>query len=167
MTGGLWENGPMAETRAIQYLEQQGVSFALRAYAAPPDGSMSYGEAVAGALGVDPARVFKTLIATVDGAPLVGIVPVSGPLSMKGLARAAGGKRAEMAEARDAERLTGYVVGGISPFGRKRRLPVYLDRTALEHETIFVSAGRRGLQLEIAPSLLIDLLDASTAPIAG
>ena len=109
--------------------------------------------------------MFKTLVASVDGRHAVAIVPVDHQLSLKALARAAGGKRAHMAEARDAERLTGYVVGGLSPFGQKKRLPVFADQSAFEHGTVFVSGGQRGIQLEIAPALLQTLTAATPAPL--
>ncbi len=153
-------------TPAVQILEDAGVEYALREYTAAAGGA-SYGEAAADALGVDRERVFKTLIAFVDGAPVVAAVPVSGTLSLKRLAKAVGGKSAVMADPADAERLTGYVVGGISPFGQRRRLPVYVDSTVVDHGTILVSAGHRGLQLEVAPSDLIAILDAHIASIGA
>jgi Cys-tRNA(Pro)/Cys-tRNA(Cys) deacylase len=127
-----------------------------------------YGMAAAIALGVEPERVFKTLIATVDDSiHVVGIVPVSGQLSLKDLAAATGGKRAEMCPVDVAQRLTGYVVGGISPFGQKKALPIVIDETCVLFDTIFVSGGRRGLDIEIAPDDLIATLGATVAPIAG
>ena len=146
-------------TPAVRVLEQSDTAFELHAYEAD-GGDRTFGEAVAAALGVEPQRVFKTLIATIDGAPVVGIVPVSGNLSMRKLARAAGGKRAAMVDPAAAQRITGYVVGGISPLGQRRRLATYLDVAAIDHNTIFVSAGRRGLQAELAPDDLIALTDA-------
>jgi Cys-tRNA(Pro)/Cys-tRNA(Cys) deacylase len=156
----------IAKTRGLQVLEDSGVPHRAHTYQ-PAETEPSYGEAVAQALGVDPLRVFKTLIAAVDGAPVVGIVPVSGQLSLKGLAAAAGAKKAEMVSAADAERLTGYVIGRISPFGQKRRLPTYIDGSAEGFETIYVSAGMRGLQVELGPDDLIRVLAATSAPIAG
>lgn len=153
-------------TRAVDVLTRAGVPFVVHEYDIT-NSDLSYGEAAAASLGVDPARVFKTLVATVDGSPVVGIVPVSGQLSLKRLARAAGGKRAEMADPAAAERLTGYVVGGISPFGQTRRLPVFIDTSTVGHETIYVSAGRRGLQVEVAPDDLIALTSAIGADISG
>lgn len=152
-------------TPATTALARAGVSHRLHEYTLTEDGD-SYGEAVAAALGVDPARLFKTLIAEVDGKPVVGIVPVSGRLSTKALARAAGGKRARLADGATAERLTGYVVGGISPFGRKRGLPVFVDRSVTDFETVFVSAGMRGLQVEIDPQAFSNLLAASLHDLA-
>ena len=156
----------MSGTPAITALERSGVWFTEHAYAVGDSGAETFGAAVADALGVSRARVFKTLVATVDGDPVVAIVPVSATLSTKALAGARGGKRAAMADPGDAERLTGYVVGGISPFGRRRRLPVVADDSVLEHETVFVSAGRRGLQVEVAPADLLALTGAVTAAIA-
>ena len=127
----------------------------------------SYGLEAASALGLDPARVFKTLVASVDGRLVVAIVPVTGELSLKALARAVGGSRAAMADRGDAERATGYVAGGISPIGQRRRLPTVLDETALRHATVFVSAGRRGLDLEIAPTDLVAVTGATTAALAA
>ncbi|MEN8239836.1 MAG: Cys-tRNA(Pro) deacylase [Actinomycetota bacterium] len=151
-------------TQAIRMLEQSGVAFTLHEYTTG-GGDRSFGEAVAEELEVDPDRVFKTLVASVDGSPVVAIVPVSGHLSMKKLARAARGKHAAMTEPADAQRLTGYVVGGISPFGQRRSMPTYLDVSASGYATILVSAGRRGLQVEVAPDDLIALVDATTAEI--
>lgn len=151
-------------TPAVQVLERAGVAFAVHEYELVEIAD-TYGEAVAAQLGVAPDRLFKTLLASVDEKPVVAIVPVAGRLSLKALARAAGGKRAEMIAPADAERLTGYVTGGISPFGQKRRLPTFVDVTIDGHETVFCSGGRRGLQLEVAPEVLVDLLRAQTAPL--
>ena len=141
----------------------------LHEYAHDPSGharGQSYGLEAASALGLDPARVFKTLVASVDGRLAVAVVPVTGELDLKALARTVGGSRATMAERRDAERATGYVTGGISPLGQKRRLPTVLDESAQRHPTVFVSAGRRGLELEIAPADLIEVTGATTARVA-
>lgn len=127
----------------------------------------SYGLEAATLLGHDPRRVFKTLLASVDGALHVAVVPVAGSLDLKGLAAAVGGKRAAMADPVLAERTTGYVRGGISPLGQRKRLPTVLDETALAHPTIFVSAGRRGLEVELAPRALAELTAARIAPIAA
>ena len=121
----------------------------------------TYGESVAATLGVPPQRLFKTLVAEVDGRQVVAIVPTHLRLGLKALAAAAGGKKAQMADPADAERLTGYVTGGISPFGQKRRMPVFVDASISGHATVFVSGGRRGLQVEVAPADLIALLEAS------
>ncbi|HSL59180.1 MAG TPA: Cys-tRNA(Pro) deacylase [Acidimicrobiales bacterium] len=130
----------------------------------PGDGG--YGVAVAAALGVDPARVLKTLVADVDGELAVGVVPVAQSLDLKALAVALGRKRAAMADPTRAERATGYVRGGISPLGQRRRLPTVVDASVGSHPTVYVSAGRRGLELELAPADLVRLLDATTADIA-
>lgn len=153
-----------APTPAVAQLDNAGVLHRLHPYELDDGaGTETYGESVAAVLGVDPARLFKTLVAEVDERPCVAIVPVSTRLSTKALARAAGGKRAALAGPDAAERLTGYVTGGISPFGRRRRLPVFVDETIELHPTVFVSAGRRGLQVEIAPADLVGLLEAAVA----
>ena len=120
----------------------------------------SFGAEAAAALGVDPARVFKTLLASLDGSLVVAVVPVSGRLDLKALARALGGSKAVMAEVAAAERATGYVAGGISPVGQKRPHPTVVDATALDHETVLVSGGRRGLDLELAPADLVAITGA-------
>ena len=152
-------------TPATTLLARKGVGFTLHPYEVDPR-APSYGEAAAAALGVDPARVFKTLVAAVDGRLVVGVVPVSSMLDLRALAAAAGGRRAVMAEESAAERATGYVVGGISPLGQRSRLPTVIDSSAGAWPTIYVSAGRRGLQVELAPADLIRLTDASSSPIA-
>lgn len=153
-------------TRAIEYLQRAGVEFVVHEYEVGETG-VSYGEAVAAALEVPPERLLKTLVILVDGRPIVGIVPVAGRLSLRKLARAAGGKRAAMADGQDAQRLTGYVVGGISPIGQRRRLPMIIDAGVRSYSTVFVSAGRRGLQLELKPDDLIETTGATVADIAG
>jgi Cys-tRNA(Pro)/Cys-tRNA(Cys) deacylase len=153
----------MSATPATAALQRAGVAFTPHEYGPVEETEATYGETIAAVLGVDPRRVFKTLVAMADGRPAVAVVPVSGHLSMKALARARGAKRAEMAAPAEAERLTGYVVGGISPFGQKRRLPVVVDRSLLGHPTVFVSGGRRGLQVEVAPGDLVAVLGAVTA----
>ncbi|WP_213452785.1 Cys-tRNA(Pro) deacylase [Rhizomonospora bruguierae] len=152
-------------TPATALLTKQKVSFTAHTYRVDPRAA-SYGEAAAEALGVHPGRLFKTLVATVDGRLCVGIVPVAATLNLKALATALGGKRAAMAEPAAAERATGYVTGGISPFGQRTRLPSALDASANEWPTIYVSGGRRGLQVEVAPADLIRLTSAAVAPIA-
>ena len=151
-------------TPATVALTRAGISFTLHEYDHDPRAE-SFGLEAAEALDLDPARVLKTLMATVDGRLAVAVVPVSGQLDLKALARALGGSRAAMAERAAAERATGYVVGGISPVGQRRRHPTVLDASALEHPTVFVSAGRRGLDLEIAPADLVRVTDATTAPV--
>ncbi len=153
-------------TRATQELIRLGIAHKVHPYAHDP-ASASYGEEAAAALGVAPERVFKTLVASVDGALTVAVVPVSGQLSLKALADAAGGKRAEMARPADAERATGYVTGGISPIAQRRRLPVFVDATAQSHPSVFCSAGQRGLQVELAPGDLVLATGAVIAPLAA
>lgn len=127
----------------------------------------SYGLEAAEQLGVDPAGVFKTLVAEVDGRLTVAVVPVAARLDLKALAAAAGGRKAVMAEAADAERATGYVVGGISPLGHRKRLPVFLDESMQNRPMVLVSGGRRGLELELAPGDLALLAGGIFAPLTG
>jgi Cys-tRNA(Pro)/Cys-tRNA(Cys) deacylase len=129
--------------------------------------SASYGTEASEVLGVPAERVFKTLVAEVDGRLTVGVVPVAGQLDLKALAAAAGGKKAKMADVAAAERATGYVAGGISPLGHRKRLPVVIDSSVEGFDTIFCSGGRRGLEIEVAPTDLIELAQATVAPIAG
>ncbi|TGZ18657.1 Cys-tRNA(Pro)/Cys-tRNA(Cys) deacylase [Streptomyces sp. S816] len=151
-------------TPATVALNAAGVEFTVHAYDHDPS-HPSYGEEAAEAMGVSPDRVFKTLVADVDGNLVVGVVPVAGTLDLKALASAVGGKRAAMADPALAERTTGYVRGGISPLGQRKRLPTVLDDSALAHTTICVSAGRRGLEVELAPGDLAELTGAVSAPI--
>ena len=151
-------------TPATVALTAAGVAFEVRAYDHDPR-STSYGTEAAEALGADPARVFKTILASLDGKLVVGIVPVSGHLDLKALARALGGSKAVMAEVAAAERATGYVAGGISPIGQKRSHPTVLDESALGHETILVSGGRRGFDIELSPRDLVAVTGAVTATI--
>ncbi|WP_020623039.1 Cys-tRNA(Pro) deacylase [Pseudonocardia sp. ICBG1142] len=151
-------------TPATALLSKRGVAHELHTYT-HHDGA-GYGEEAAAVMGQDPRRVFKTLVALVDGTMTVGIVPVSAQLDLKALAAAAGGKKAVMADVADAERTTGYVAGGISPLGQRRRLPTVLDVSAQEHPTVFCSGGRRGLEIELAPADLVALTGAVVAPIA-
>ena len=141
----------------------------LRGYEHDPlarDRGLSYGQEAALALGVNPRQVLKTLLADVDGRPTVAVVPVDGSLDLKALAAAVGGKRASLADPAAAERVTGYVVGGISPLGQRRRLPTVVDESALAWATVLVSAGRRGLDVELAPADLVRLTGAVTAAVA-
>lgn len=126
----------------------------------------SFGMEAAEALGLPPEQVFKTLLCAIDGAPHVALVPVTGQLNLKRTAAAVGGRRAEMMQVTAAERLTGYIAGGISPFGQKKRLPTVVDETAMLFDTIYVSGGRRGLDIGIAPQDLITVLGAAVADIA-
>ncbi|WP_134766374.1 Cys-tRNA(Pro) deacylase [Nocardioides sp. 1609] len=151
-------------TPATVALTAAGIDFVLREYHHDPRAE-SYGSEAAEALGVEPARVYKTLLADVDGRLVVGVVPVTGQLDLKALARAAGGRKAQMADPAAAERATGYVVGGISPIGQKRAHPTVVDAGALDHDTVLVSGGRRGLDLELAPADLVAVTGATTAPI--
>lgn len=152
-------------TPALDVLKSSGAEYVVRAYEHDPRAA-SYGLEAAEALGVDPARVFKTLMADADGRLVVAVIPVSARLDLKALARELGARRAAMAEAAAAQRATGYVVGGISPLGQKRRHRTVVDESALEQATILVSAGRRGLDVELAPADLISLTSATAAPIA-
>ena len=153
------------KTPATRAADRAGVEHKVHAYEHDPAHG-SYGEEAAAALGIDPARVFKTLVVAVDGALSLAVVPVGNQLDLKALASALGGKRAAMADPRDAERATGYVLGGISPLGPRTALPTVVDASALAFETVFVSAGRRGLEIELAPSDLVAVTRATTAGIA-
>jgi Cys-tRNA(Pro)/Cys-tRNA(Cys) deacylase len=159
-------------TRAIEAVQRAGIEHAVHEYAVrEPAGReratrAAYGDDAAAALGVDPRRIHKTLVAAVDGQLVVAIVPVAGELDLKALADAVGGRRASMADVAEAERATGYVRGGISPLGQRRSLPTVVDGGAIGWPTIYVSAGRRGLQLEIAPADLVRLTGARVVPIA-
>ena len=153
-------------TPATVALTAAGIEHTVHAYLHDPR-STSYGLEAADALGLDPARVHKTLMASVDGRLTVAIVPVSGQLDLKALARAVGGSRAVMAGSAVAQRVTGYVVGGISPIGQRRPHPTVLDERALAWPTVFVSGGKRGLDVELAPADLVLITDAITAPIGG
>jgi Cys-tRNA(Pro)/Cys-tRNA(Cys) deacylase len=151
----------VASTPAVAAAEKAGIEFSLRAYDHDP-GAESYGLEAAEKLGVDPVRIFKTLVVSVDGALEVACVPVAAQLDLKAL-----GKRARMADRAQAERATGYVQGGISPLGQRKKLPTHLDASALDHERIMVSAGRRGLQIELSPDDLVLLTDARVHRVAG
>ncbi|GGT95418.1 Cys-tRNA(Pro) deacylase [Streptomyces violascens] len=151
-------------TPATVALVNAGTAFTVHAYEHDPS-SASYGDEAAQALGVTPDRVFKTLVADVDGELTVAVVPVAGSLDLKALASAVGGKRAAMADPAAAERTTGYVRGGISPLGQRKRLRTVLDDSASAHATICVSAGRRGLEVELSPADLAALTGALLAPI--
>jgi Cys-tRNA(Pro)/Cys-tRNA(Cys) deacylase len=153
-------------TPATALLSKQRVAFTLHTYEVDAH-QPAYGEAVAAALGVDPAHVYKTLVATVDGRLAVGVVPVAATLDLKAFAAALGGKKAAMAQPAAAERATGYVTGGISPFGQRSRLPIAVDASAADLAEMYVSAGRRGLQVSVAPDDLVRLTGAVVAPIAG
>lgn len=159
----------MSRTPATTALERAGVAHVLRVYGHDEAASaeVGYGLEAARALGVDPARVFKTLVVDVDGSLVVAVVPVTGRLDLKAVAAAAGGKRATMADPGAAQRATGYVVGGISPFGQRRRLATVVDASATDLDTILVSAGRRGLDVELAPADVVRVTGAVTAAITA
>lgn len=150
-------------TPATIALEKAKIPFTLHEYPHDPK-APSYGLEASDALGVPPEQVFKTLVAAVDGKLTVGVVPVNRQLDLKALAAAAGGKKAVMADISAAERATGYVAGGISPVGQKRRLPVFVDESVTSFGEIFCSAGRRGLEISLAPA---DLIRCAGAAIAG
>jgi Cys-tRNA(Pro)/Cys-tRNA(Cys) deacylase len=152
-------------TRATELLTRRGIPYSVHRYEHDPQYG-SYGLAASAALGVEPERVFKTLIAEVDEQLTVAVVPVAGILDLKALAGAVGGKKARMADPATAERATGYVTGGISPLGQRRRLPVVIDSTALDFGTVYCSGGQRGLEIELAPADLARAAGAVVAPIA-
>ena len=155
-----------APTPAIAALTRAKIAHTLHPYHHDP-ATTAFGDEVVQALGWPPERVFKTLVAAVDGKLTVGIVPVSSQLDLKALAAAAGGKKAVMAPVADAERSSGYVAGGISPLGQRKALPTVIDRTATDFHTIMISAGKRGLQVELSPDDLATLTRAILAPIAS
>lgn len=150
-------------TPAVNALRKTPHTFLLHEYTHDP-AAHSYGLEAADALQLDPARVFKTLLVMLDANPrqmAVGILPVTHSLDMKAIAKGLGVKKAEMADPKQAERMTGYVLGGISPLGQKKRLPTLLDESALGFETVFVSGGRRGLEIELSPASLVQLCSAA------
>lgn len=157
---------PAQQTPATVALRRAGVEFTLHEYH-HAEGTTRYGEEAVAALGVDPFRVFKTLVARVDDRLAVGLVPVPATLDLKALAAALGGKRGALADPATATRVTGYVLGGISPLGQRRRLPTVLDSSAAGFETVYVSAGRRGLQVELAADDLRRLLDGVSADLVA
>lgn len=152
-------------TPATLALDAAGIAFDPRAYEHDPRAA-SYGLEAAEALGVEPARVFKTLVVDLDGELCVGVVPVDRQLDLKAVAAALGGRKARMAEVAAAERTTGYVAGGISPVGQKKRLRTVVDATAAEHATVLVSGGRRGFDVELAPGDLVAVTGAVLAPVS-
>lgn len=152
-------------TPAVTAAARARLEFSVHRYEHDPDDD-DYADEAAEALGVDPDRLFKTLVAMLDGRPVVAVVPASRRLDLKALATALGGKKAVMAHPGEAERATGYLVGGISPLGQKRVLPTVIDRSAERWGTIFVSAGQRGLELELPPGELLRAVGALGAPIA-
>jgi Cys-tRNA(Pro)/Cys-tRNA(Cys) deacylase len=153
-------------TPAIKLLQQHKIPHTVREYEHDP-AAESFGREAAAKLGVTEARVFKTLVVTLDGKELaVGVIPVSALLSMKAFARAAGGKKADMAAPKDVERTTGYVLGGVSPLGQKKKLKTVIDASALQFPTVYISGGRRGLDIELSPQQLATLLNAAFAEIS-
>lgn len=152
-------------TPAIRQAKAAGIELTVHEF--DHGATRGFGAEAVAALGLDPERVFKTLVARLDGSrPVVVVLPVAGSLDLKALAAAAGARRAEMAPPREAERVTGYHRGGISPLGPRRRLPTFLDRSALAFETIYVSGGRRGLEIELAPSALERACEARLVDVA-
>jgi Cys-tRNA(Pro)/Cys-tRNA(Cys) deacylase len=155
-----------AVTPAVNALEAAGIAFTVHEYDHDPL-SRSFGLEAATALGLDPDQVFKTLLVTADGEQAVGIVPVSCSLSLKALGAALGRKRVEMCDPAVAQRVTGYVLGGISPFGQRSQLPTVIDETCELFDVVYVSGGRRGLDVGVAPADLVALLGAVTADLTA
>jgi len=153
-------------TRATQALSKAGVSFTVHTYDYDP-GAERVGLQAAEALGEAPSRVLKTLMAEVDGKPVCVIVPSDEEVSMKKLASAFGGKSASMMKPADAERLTGFVVGGISPFGQKKQVPTAIEEAALAHDAVYMNGGQRGLQVRLAPRDAAAALKAIVAPVVA
>lgn len=158
------KEGTGPSTPATIALERAGITFTRHTYVHDP-AAASYGTEAAQALDLPPERVLKTLLVTVPSGLAVGIVPVDGTLDLKAIAAALDAKSATMADPVAAERATGYVVGGISPIGQRRALPTVLDESAVRHPTVFVSGGRRGFDIELAPTDLVRITGAVTAPI--
>jgi Cys-tRNA(Pro)/Cys-tRNA(Cys) deacylase len=154
-----------AMTPAIRALEAAKVPFSVHEYDRG-DELRDFGREAAEALGLDDDRVFKTLIVTADGSELVAVVPVSGQLSLKAVGAVLGAKRVEMCDRDRAQRLTGYVIGGISPFGQKRKLPMIVDETCELFDTVYVSGGKRGVDVEVTPADLVALTAATVAAIS-
>ncbi|MCK0209906.1 Cys-tRNA(Pro) deacylase [Starkeya koreensis] len=153
-------------TRATRALEEAGIAFTVHSYDYDPDAE-HIGLQAAAALGEDPARVLKTLMTLVDGRPACVIVPSDREVSMKKLAAALGAKSAQMMRPADAERATGYKVGGISPFGQMRKVPTVIEAAALEHEAVYINGGQRGLQVRLAPRDAQAALAAVVAPVVA
>jgi len=157
-------DGAMAATPAVDVLSRSGATYQLHEYKHDP--AAPYGLEAAQVLGIDPGRVFKTLVVALASGLAVAVVPVNAELDLKMMAQALGAKKVTMAEPTTAERATGYVVGGISPLGQKRRLSTVVDESASYWPTVFVSGGHRGLELELAPRDLVTLTGGTLAPVA-
>ncbi|MDD4884076.1 Cys-tRNA(Pro) deacylase [Sulfuricurvum sp.] len=154
-------------TPAVNVAKKAKIDYRLHSYTHDPS-SASYGEEASEKLGVPPERVFKTLVVMIDAKQMaVAVIPVSSMLSMKHIAKAAGGKKAEMANGADVERCSGYILGGVSPLGQKKRLKTFIDATAEHFPTIYVSAGRRGLEIELSSMDLMKLTDGISVPLCG
>ncbi|WP_047307952.1 Cys-tRNA(Pro) deacylase [Rhodopseudomonas palustris] len=155
-------------TRATQMLDKLGVAFKLHSYDYDPNAeAIGLAAAAAVGVGVEPKRMLKTLMAELDGKPVCAVIASDKEVSMKKLAAALGGKSAKMMKPADAERLTGYHVGGISPFGQKKRVPVAIDAAALAETTVYLNGGQRGLQIELDPNAAVAALGAVARPIAA
>jgi Cys-tRNA(Pro)/Cys-tRNA(Cys) deacylase len=157
---------PSGGTPALVALEQAGVPHTVHTYEHDPSTAIGYGLEAAQVLGIPAEQVYKTLMADVDGTLTVAVVPVTGKLDLKALAAAVGGKKAAMADPTVAERVTGYVVGGISPLGQKTAHPTVVDETVVLFDTVYVSGGRRGMDIGLSPDDLVTLTDAVVADIA-
>jgi Cys-tRNA(Pro)/Cys-tRNA(Cys) deacylase len=153
-------------TRATLVLNKAGVNFTLHSYDYDPD-AKGIGLQAAAGIGVEPRRVLKTLMAEVDGKPVCAVVPSDREVSMKKLASAFHGKTAKMMRPTDAERLTGYHVGGISPFAQKKRVPIAIDETAMTESSVFLNGGQRGLQIQLEPNDARKVLDAIVRPLTA
>jgi Cys-tRNA(Pro)/Cys-tRNA(Cys) deacylase len=153
-------------TRATVAVQKAGVDFTVHEYA-HDDATVAYGAEAVERLGLDPKRVFKTIVVLVKDKPAVAVVPVACEVDLKAVAIALGAKHATLASAADAQRVTGYVLGGISPIGQQRALPMFIDESAGDFATVFVSAGRRGLEIELAPDDLCTVAGATYAAIAA
>lgn len=154
-------------TPAVNIAKKANIPYTLHSYTHDP-ASASYGEEASEKLGITADRVFKTLVALIDSRELVvAVIPVSSMLSMKQIAKAAGGKKGEMAKGTDVERSSGYILGGVSPLGQKKRLRTFIDETAENFPTIYISAGRRGLEIELSPNDLAKITDAKMAALCA
>lgn len=154
-----------AATPALRYLDRRAIAHTVHEYRHDPTVT-AYGDEAASVLGVDPARIFKTIVCTTGSRLVVAVVPVGCEVDLRALAAEVGAKRVDTATAAEAERATGYVIGGISPLGQKRALPAVVDESALSWGSVFVSAGRRGLEVELAPADLVAATSASVAAVA-